>query len=477
MVTKTQADTPTDSPRLVITRRFAAPCDLVWRAWTEPTHLMHWLCPRDFTVLFAEVDLREGGRWRSGMESPEGDRYTAGGSYRVVDPPHRLVMTHRWEGESPEPDVETLVTVTLTETDGQTEMRFEQVGFGTLESRDSHQGGWSGAFDLLANYVDDLTADRPRDVQLSRCFPSVPVEALWKAFSDANAVAAWFGPRDFSCEVDEYDFRVGGRWASRMIGPDGQQYPSSGEFTEIVPGQRLVLTDTFEPSVQDVIPTELPGRVLVTILFESYGPGSRLTLRTQHASPQDRARNEAMGMIRGWHSTLDCLQGFLTQQPTARGLTTAVNSSRALTMLRTFAAPREAVYTAQTQAEQLCRWCLGPPGWTMPVCEEDARPGGNFRWEWHNSDGPQMVLAGSYREVTPPERLVRVERFETGCPDQSHEQIATLVLTESGGETELSLTLEYPMCAARDGALASGMDFGMSASYDRLAALLAGELD
>jgi uncharacterized protein YndB with AHSA1/START domain len=148
-------------------------------------------------------------------------------------------------------------------------------------------------------------------------------------------------------------------------------------------------------------------------------------------------------------------------------------SDREIVITRTFDAPRRLVFDAMSRAELLPRWLLGPPGWTMVVCENDLRVGGAFRHEWHGQDGKEMAMHGVYREVVPPERVVRTEAFDFGCPSQMGEQLATLVLTEQGGQTLLTLTLLYPSKEARDATIASGMERGVAASYDRLEELLA----
>jgi uncharacterized protein YndB with AHSA1/START domain len=109
----------------------------------------------------------------------------------------------------------------------------------------------------------------------------------------------------------------------------------------------------------------------------------------------------------------------------------------------------------------------------MVACEDDARAGGTFRWAWRGPDGAEMAMRGVYREVVPPERIVRTESFEFGCAAQAGEQVGTLVLTEEGGQTTLTLTLLYPSKEARDATIASGMEHGIRAGYDRLAGLLA----
>ncbi|MGO9674803.1 MAG: SRPBCC family protein [Methylocella sp.] len=138
---------------LILLRTFEAPRILVWKAWTEAEHLMRWICPAGFRVLFAEADLRVGGEWRSGMRSPDGDEYIHAGEYLQIDPPSRLVFTHKWERNDREPRVTTEITVTLNERDGKTDMIFVQSGLGSRESAASHKHGWTGAFDSLARIV------------------------------------------------------------------------------------------------------------------------------------------------------------------------------------------------------------------------------------------------------------------------------------------------------------------------------------
>ena len=148
-------------------------------------------------------------------------------------------------------------------------------------------------------------------------------------------------------------------------------------------------------------------------------------------------------------------------------------TDREIVITRDFNAPRSLVWDTMTRPELLKRWLLGPPGWEMTACEDDARVGGTFRWAWRGPDGAQLAMHGVYREVAPPERVVRTESFDTGCPGQAGEQLGTLVLTEKGGKTTLTLTLLYPSKEARDATIASGMERGMAAGYDRLDELLA----
>ena len=144
---------------LVITRVFDAPLALVFAAWTEPEHLARWSGPQGFTVPHRTMDLREGGRYRACLRSPEGAEHWVGGVYKTLQPPHRLVMTHAWEDEHGEPGPQTLVTVTLSEeSPGKTRMHFRQSGFDSASSRDGHARGWASSFERLQALLEGAAA-------------------------------------------------------------------------------------------------------------------------------------------------------------------------------------------------------------------------------------------------------------------------------------------------------------------------------
>ena len=150
----------------------------------------------------------------------------------------------------------------------------------------------------------------------------------------------------------------------------------------------------------------------------------------------------------------------------------STSSDREIVMTRAFDAPSHLVFDALTKPELIKRWLLGPPGWSMPVCEVDLKVGGHYRYVWrHDSDGRDMGMGGVFREIVAPKRLVQTEKF-----DQSWypgEALATAVLVEQKGRTTLTTTVLYESQAARDGILKSGMEQGVAASYDRLEELLA----
>jgi uncharacterized protein YndB with AHSA1/START domain len=151
------------------------------------------------------------------------------------------------------------------------------------------------------------------------------------------------------------------------------------------------------------------------------------------------------------------------------GVTTYTTPSDQEVMItRVVSAPRRVVFEAFTNARHVPNWLIGPEGWTMPVCEIDLRPGGTWRYVYRKNDGSEMTMQGSYREVAPPERLVSTESWGSEWP----ETVNTMVLTETGGLTTITITVRYPSKQARDAALKTGMKSGMDQSFARLDGLL-----
>jgi len=143
---------------------------------------------------------------------------------------------------------------------------------------------------------------------------------------------------------------------------------------------------------------------------------------------------------------------------------------RDLVMSREFNAPRDLVFACYTRPELIRRWLLGPDGWTMPVCEFDARIGGGYRYVWRHADGREMAMSGVLREIEPPEKLVSTELFDDDWT--GGEALTSLVLTERSGRTLMTQTVTYSSAEARAGALASGMTGGLEMGYQRLDAVL-----
>ena len=140
---------------LHLSRFIRAPREKVFDAFATEAGLAAWMSPRGMQVRSAQADARVGGTWLVEMQARDGGLFVAGGQYRELQRPSRLVYTWRWEGEhSPIPSVETQVEVSLRETDGGTELRLAHSGFPSAAAREGHSQGWSSSLNRLNDLLD-----------------------------------------------------------------------------------------------------------------------------------------------------------------------------------------------------------------------------------------------------------------------------------------------------------------------------------
>jgi uncharacterized protein YndB with AHSA1/START domain len=147
---------PSDT-QILITREFAAPRHLVYRAWTTPELIKRWWHAKRGKMTVAEVDLRVGGRWRYVMIADGGLEVAFHGEYREIVPNERLVSTEVFELV---PDAEAVDTLTLTEQGGRTTLTI-LVQHQTKAHRDAHlesgmEAGLQDALDLLEQVAAKL---------------------------------------------------------------------------------------------------------------------------------------------------------------------------------------------------------------------------------------------------------------------------------------------------------------------------------
>ena len=150
------------------------------------------------------------------------------------------------------------------------------------------------------------------------------------------------------------------------------------------------------------------------------------------------------------------------------GLKVTTQGDREIVMTRLFNAPRHLVFEAYTKPEFLKRWLLGPPGWEMVVCVAAAKAADRYRYEWRNTDGRQFGMGGVCREFIRPEKIVCTELMD----GFTSEALVTLVLAEQDCKTLLTVTSLCESREVRDAILKSGMESGVTASYNRLEELL-----
>lgn len=129
-----------------------APPERVFRALTEPEELCTWGSEEDrYETTSAEIDLRPGGRYRLRGSSARQGTFEVTGTYRVVEPPERLVYT--WTPDWQEEARDSVVDITLVPTGSGTRVRVVHTGFATEDARDEHAGGWPTVLSGLNSHV------------------------------------------------------------------------------------------------------------------------------------------------------------------------------------------------------------------------------------------------------------------------------------------------------------------------------------
>jgi uncharacterized protein YndB with AHSA1/START domain len=159
-----------------------------------------------------------------------------------------------------------------------------------------------------------------------------------------------------------------------------------------------------------------------------------------------------------------------SDQRQAHALTVTTPTDREIHTERVFDAPRDRVFAAFTDPELIPEW-WGPRGSTTVVDQMDVRAGGSWRFVIRAADGSESGFRGTYREITPPERIVQTFEWE-GMP--GHVSVETSSLEDLGDDrTKVVTTTLFHTTEERDGMLASGMEGGMNETYSRLDELLA----
>jgi uncharacterized protein YndB with AHSA1/START domain len=161
MIEKNSATANTSDHKLVITRDFDAPRELVWKAWTEPAQIKEWLeLGEGVTIESVRVDLRVGGKFRLQTKMADGEFFTASGTYLEVKRPERLVYTWDWEKDGGGTEFgelegdDTQVTVEFRASGKQTQLVLTHEKFASVEKRDRHEEGWQSWIGRLAKFVE-----------------------------------------------------------------------------------------------------------------------------------------------------------------------------------------------------------------------------------------------------------------------------------------------------------------------------------
>lgn len=144
--------------------------------------------------------------------------------------------------------------------------------------------------------MSSSTFPADRELVLTRVL-NAPREKLWRCWTTPELILQWFTPAPWKTVRAELEVRPGGASNIIMQSPEGQEFPNPGVYLEVVPHERLVMTDAY---VRAWEPSEKPFCTIV-LTFEEAGAGqTRYTARVRHWTVADREAHEKMGFHDGW---------------------------------------------------------------------------------------------------------------------------------------------------------------------------------
>ena len=138
-------------PSVHFIRRYAAPPEKVWQAWTDPQALSAWFGPGETrSVTKADMDVRVGGRYTIAFRTPDGEQHQVSGTYEEVQDLRKLSFTWAWQST---PERVSLVTIELRPAPEGTELDFRHDRFYDDSARERHQQGWTTTFAKLERFL------------------------------------------------------------------------------------------------------------------------------------------------------------------------------------------------------------------------------------------------------------------------------------------------------------------------------------
>lgn len=304
---------------LVVSRLIAAPQELVFEAFTDPSHVAQWWGPRGFANTIHEMDVRPGGRWRFTMHAADGTDFPNLIVYTEVARPVRLAYRH--SDDTPDGRGFDAVAEFATETGG-TRVTLSLI-FATAEERDQtveQAGAADGGNQTLARLEEHLLL-RPRPgkvFHLRRHFAASPA-AVFQAFTDPGQLAEWWAPPGMEMPVCTIDLRPGGSWHYCWRAPDGSELWGKWVYRDVVPNRLLTIISHFSDAEGGITRAPFvpvwPLETLGTSTFAPSGDGCELTITTvpwnATAAEVEAFETELEGMAQGFGESFSRLDAFL----------------------------------------------------------------------------------------------------------------------------------------------------------------------
>ena len=310
---------PSDTEILMV-RSFRAPRALVFEAMTNAEHIRQWQSPYRYRFTECSFDARIGGKWSMTQEGGAGERYKFRGEILELNPPERFVGTFEYLGTQSSKQTN---TVTLDEVDGITRVTILS-SFDSKSERDGMlEGGmeWGAgqSYDrletmLLIGYPDSRN---PR-FSLSRLFKA-PQELVWKAWTEADRLSHWWGPKGCQIRVAHLDVQSGGTFHYAMDA--GERGTMWGRFIyrDVNPTSELTFVNSFSDAQGGLTRAPFsdlwPLEVLNVLTLSPESGGTRLHLEATPLSAEPAELKQFVewfdSLTQGFGGTFDQLEEYL----------------------------------------------------------------------------------------------------------------------------------------------------------------------
>jgi len=299
------------------------------------------------------------------------------------------------------------------------------------------QAGSSPATNPTASAGSGQSTPAIKELTLTRMF-NAPRSLVFRMWTDPKHVGRWWGPHGYTNPVCELDARPGGKILIHMQDPIMPVNPMTGVFEEIVEPERLVFISMALPDADGIPQLQVRN----TVTFEDVNGKTKLTLnaRVLKATPQIGPALD--GMTQGWTETLERLGDILVNP-----LDTTPLAARELVFRRFLSAPREKVFDAWTDAEQIAKW-WGPQGFQTTTHAMDVRPGGVWAFSMHGPDGRTYKSKVVYLQVERPTFLAYQQAGEGA--DAGVQFHSTVTLGEMFGKTGMTLRILFATAEERE---------------------------
>ncbi|HJT15786.1 MAG TPA: SRPBCC family protein [Thermoanaerobaculia bacterium] len=295
------------------TRVFDAPPDRVFDMWSDAKHLAKWWGPRGFTITTHEFSFKPGGRWSFVMHGPDKRDYKNEIVFREINRPHRIAYSHV---STPPFEAE----ATFINRNGKTEVTMKGT-WETAELRDrvAKQFNAIQGMQETLDRLGEAAAYGDEAFEISRTFDA-PRSLVWKAWTEPDRLAQWFGPKGAKVVHSNNDLRPGGVYHYGME-MEGNRIWGKWVYREISEPHRLVFISSFSDENGGIgrhpMSADWPRETLSTILFDEKNGKTTVTVKWVPINATDIERKtfrEAKpSMTGGWGGTLASLESYLAE--------------------------------------------------------------------------------------------------------------------------------------------------------------------